>query len=651
MQATIKNGSTRDMTALPGDIHLPSSEEELRQMVAFEKGDFKYEIKDFFKKPDRSGYQISPDGQYFSYLAPYRRRMNIHVQKIGSEESIRITDETERDISSYAWANAHRLIYIKDSGGDENFRIFGADKDGTNVLDLVPIDGIRIEMIDPLKDEEDEMIIGMNLNNPALFEPYRLNIRTGAYTQIAENSNPAEPISSWMTDHQGRLRVATQMIDGTNERILYRTSENDEWEEVITTDFRETLSPLFFDFDDRSIVYALSNLGRDKAVIVRYDLAKKCEVGDVLYSHAEVDMGGLSYSRLKKKLINATYTTDKSYRIIIDEDYRKIIEYLQDKLPGYEIVISNKSQDETIYMIRTYSDRSLGAYYVLDINQMVLTHIADVSPWLDESDFSPMQPISYTSRDGLRINGYLTLPLGESKNLPLVVNPHGGPWVRDSWTYNPEVQLMANRGYAVLQMNYRGSTGYGKAFWQKGFKQWGRQMQDDITDGVEYLISEGIADRSRVAIYGASYGGYATLAGVAFTPDLYRCAIDYVGVSNLFTFMNTIPPYWKPYLETMYEMVGHPEQDKEDMAAASPALHVDRIKAALYVVQGANDPRVNIDESDQIVRNLRNRGIDVPYMVKYNEGHGFRNEENQFDFYETMIGFLAKYLKSPSNVN
>ena len=227
----------------------------------------------------------------------------------------------------------------------------------------------------------------------------------------------------------------------------------------------------------------------------------------------------------------------------------------------------------------------------------------------------------------------------------MVVNPHGGPWVRDSWGYNPEVQLLASHGYAVLQVNYRGSTGYGRAFWQKGFKQWGHTMQDDITDGVKWLIEEGIADSKRVAIYGASYGGYATLAGITFTPELFACGVDYVGVSNLFTFMDTIPPYWKPYLEMLYEMVGHPEEDKALLEAGSPVFHIGRIQAPLFVVQGANDPRVNIDESDQIVRSLRSRGIDVPYMVKYNEGHGFSNEENRFEFYKAMLGFLEKHVK------
>jgi dipeptidyl aminopeptidase/acylaminoacyl peptidase len=231
-----------------------------------------------------------------------------------------------------------------------------------------------------------------------------------------------------------------------------------------------------------------------------------------------------------------------------------------------------------------------------------------------------------------------------AKNLPVVVNPHGGPWARDEWGFNPEVQFLANRGFAVLQMNFRGSTGYGREFWEKSFKEWGLDMQNDITDGVYWLINKGIADKNRIAIYGASYGGYATLQGVVVTPTLYAAAVDYVGVSNLFTFMQTIPPYWKPMLDMMYEMVGNPETDSIQFRATSPALNADKIMTPLFVAQGANDPRVNINESNQIVDALKKRGIDVEYMVKENEGHGFYNEENRFDFYRAMEKFLGKYL-------
>ena len=275
-----------------------------------------------------------------------------------------------------------------------------------------------------------------------------------------------------------------------------------------------------------------------------------------------------------------------------------------------------------------------------------LTKLVDVAPWLKEDQLAHMKPIEYQSRDGLTIHGYLTLPLGrEAKNLPVVINPHGGPWFRDTWGFNPEVQFLANRGYAVLQMNFRGSTGYGRKFWEASFKQWGQKMQDDITDGVQWLVKQGIADPKRVAIYGGSYGGYATLAGVTFTPDLYAAAVDYVGVANMFTFMKTIPPYWKPFLDQMHAMVGDPEKDKALLEAASPVMHADKIKTPLFVAQGAHDPRVNKAESDQMVAALKKRGVDVEYMVKENEGHGFHNEENRFDFYEAMEKFLAKYLQ------
>jgi dipeptidyl aminopeptidase/acylaminoacyl peptidase len=300
-------------------------------------------------------------------------------------------------------------------------------------------------------------------------------------------------------------------------------------------------------------------------------------------------------------------------------------------------------------MIRTYSDRSLGAYYLYDKNTDALDKIVDVSPWINENEMSTEYPVQYTSRDGLTIHAYLTLPKGytleNAKNLPTVVNPHGGPWARDYWGFNPEVQFLANRGYAVFQMNFRGSTGYGKKFWEDSFKKWGLEMQNDITDGTKWLMDKGIADKSRIAIYGGSYGGYATLMGIVKEPDLYTAAVDYVGVSNLFTFMKTIPPYWKPYLDMFYEMVGNPQADSTQLAATSPVFNADKIKTPLFIAQGANDPRVNKNESDQMVEALKARGIIVEYLVKDNEGHGFYNEENRFDFYRAMEKFLKANLK------
>jgi dipeptidyl aminopeptidase/acylaminoacyl peptidase len=311
------------------------------------------------------------------------------------------------------------------------------------------------------------------------------------------------------------------------------------------------------------------------------------------------------------------------------------------------VAVTGMSRAERRVIVRTFSDKSLGACYLYEPSSGRLEKLAELSPWLNEAEMADVQPIRFTSRDGLTIHGYLALPRGARPvNLPILVNPHGGPWARDVWGFDPETQFLANRGVGVLQINFRGSTGYGKAFWEAGFKQWGGKMQDDISDGVHWLVRQGIADPKRIAIYGASYGGYAALAGLAFTPDLYACGIDYVGVSNIFTLLETLPPYWELGRRMMYEMVGDPVKDRELLRQVSPVFHADRISAPLLVAQGANDPRVKKAESDQIVQALRQRGVAVEYIVKNNEGHGFHNEENRFDFYRRMESFLARHLGS-----
>ena len=596
-------------------------------------------MEDFFRNPEKSSFNISPNGKHIAYMKPWKTRMNVFVMDMNTKKETRLTSFEERGVYGYAWLTDKRIGYIKDDGGNENMHFYAIDIDASNEIDLTPFENVQARIIDDLENDPNYIIIGLNKRNPQIHDPYRINVNDGKMEMIAENPGN---ISGWMTDHDGKLRIAITS-DGVNTSILHRASESDKFKSILTTDFKVSVSPLFFTFDNKNL-YVASNRGRDKSGIFKFDV-NNAEEGELIFEHDEVDVSGLIYSRKRKVITGVSYTVAKSEMVFFDTWRENIQEKLEEKLPGYEVGITSFSKDETKAVVVSYSDKSRGTYYYYDVEKNQLAELGEISPWLNENNMAEMKPIKYQSRDGLTIHGYLTLPKGSNgKNLPVVVNPHGGPWARDTWGYRSEIQFLANRGFAVFQMNFRGSTGYGREFWERSFKEWGKSMQDDITDGVNWLIDEGIADPKRIAIYGASYGGYATLAGLTFTPDLYACGVDYVGVSSLFTFMESIPPYWELYRTMLYEMVGHPEKDKDLLSSASPLLHIDKIKVPLFIAQGANDQRVKKSESDQIVEALQKAGVDVPYMVKDDEGHGFYNEENQFDFYRAMEKFLNKHM-------
>ncbi len=602
-------------------------------------------MRDFFRNPERAYFRISSDGKTLSFMQPWEHRMNIFVQPVGgATEPVRITAEKDRDIPDYFWKGPDRVVYLKDIGGDENEHVVVVDRRGGEPKDMTPFPGVKAQIIDALVEFPNRLLIGLNQRVKEVFDAYELDLATGKLTLVAEN--PGD-ITAWGTDHAGRIRYAIA-TDGVNRTYLYRDTARAPFKPVLTTGFREQFVPQVFTADNRKL-YVATNVGRDKIAIVLADPATAKEE-KLVYGRDDVDVTGVVWSRARNRAAFVNYETWKPERQYLDPEAARLFRRLQERLPGYELTLQSVTRDESRMIVAAGNDRTAGARYLYDRKADKLTKLGDVTPWLPEARMAEMKPITYTTRDGLQVNGYLTLPNGSSgNNLPIVVNPHGGPWARDSWGFNPEVQFLANRGYGVLQVNYRGSIGYGRKFWEASFKQWGLAMQDDITDGVEWLVREGIADPKRVCIYGASYGGYATLAGLTKTPDLYACGVDYVGVSNLFTFMKTIPPYWKPYQQMIHEMVGDPEKDQALMTASSPALNADKIKAPLLVAQGARDPRVNKDESDQMVAALKARGIDVPYIVKDNEGHGFRNEENQFAFYDAMEKFLDKYIGKSAN--
>ena len=621
----------------------------LAASVALADSPPKFPIRDFFANPERAYFRLSEDGRTLGFMQPVsenagQRRLNVFVQKLEGSKPVgeprQLTHETARDINIYYWKGSARILYEKDFGGDENFHVVSVDVATGKITDLTPYEKTRAAIVDDLEDDPGHVLVQHNRRNPEVFDVYRVDVATGKETLVAEN--PGDVVG-WQTDQQGHVLMAAKS-QGLDTILLYRPDEKGEFKPIIKYDYKTRVDPAFFT-DDAKKVFLLSNRGRDKAALVRIDPAKPDDE-EVIFVDAQADVTTAEWSRARKRLSMAVYERDRTQREFFDPYMAKIFWNLEKKLPGMEINLQNSNKAEDKYIVAASNDRTPGARYIYDAKQDTITKLGDINPKIPEQAMSFVKPIAYTARDGRLIHGYLTLPAGrEPKDLACIVNPHGGPWARDSWGYNPEVQFLANRGYCVLQMNFRGSTGYGREFWMASFGQWGRTMQDDITDGVKWLVAQGVADPKRIGIYGGSYGGYATLAGVTFTPDLYAAAVDYVGVANMFTFMKTIPPYWRPFLPKFYEMVGNPERDAERLAAVSPVMHVENIRTPLFVVQGARDPRVNKAESDQMVEALRKRGVEVQYMVKDNEGHGFRNEENQFEFYGAMEKFFAEHLK------
>ncbi len=604
------------------------------------KGVKEISVEDFMKNPGNFGYELSPDGNYITFASAWNNRSNVFVKKMNDDsEPVRVSNSKDRDIAGFFWKE-NSLLYLKDKGGDENFHIYSTTFNGSKEKDLTPYPNVTVGILSGLQGVKDEILIMMNKEDATVFDVYKLNVKTGKTKHVAKNPGN---ITNWLADRNGNVRVAVA-TDGVAGTILYRDSEKDEFKPFIEVEAGDEVVPLAFSKDNQTI-YATSNKGRDKVEVVKYDLEGNEKV---IMSNDEVDVSGVLYSAEQDKLLYGAYVTDKLHYQFFDKKFEKLFRKIQNKLGVHEseLGINDYNKEMTKFIVSVSSDTVYGKYYYYDSITGDLTELATLSPWLKPEGLAEMHPISYKSRDGLTINGYLTLPKNqEAKDLPLIVNPHGGPWARDMWGFNPEVQLLANRGYAVLQVNFRSSTGYGKEFLQAGNKQWGLKIQDDITDGVQWAIDQGIADPKRIGIYGASFGGYATLAGITYTPDLYAAAVDYVGVSNIFTLLNTIPPYWETMRNLFYERVGHPEKDKDLLTAVSPIFHADKIKTPLLVAQGANDPRVNKAESDQIVEALRARGVDVEYMLKDNEGHGFANEENRIEFYNAMVKFFDSHLK------
>lgn len=643
---------SKTVKTLPGNTSLPSSDADLEKLANWNPTNYKYSVEDYFARPKARTFKFSPDGTYLSYREKDEKGKNhIYVKNIETENIIRAIEEKDELIRGYGWANENRLVYIMDKGGNENYHLFATNIDGSNQKELTPFDGVKVDILEGLKEDKDHMIISMNQNNPQIFEPYKININTGELVQLYKNEDVANPINSYVFDKNGELRGFAKLRDGVN-IDLYYTLDGTNYELKKELSWKDSFTIASFNYTSKNPheAYVVSNLDSDKTQIYLYDL-KEDKIIKKLFSNDNYDVSDLRLSRNRNyELDYFSYEGEKSVVIPVSDYYKKLHKRITSKFPNYNYSIADVTDDESKYLIFLQSDKLYGTYYSYNAKKDEFKLLYDLMPNLIEKDMAEMRPITFKSRDGKTIHGYITLPKEalNGEKVPVIVNPHGGPQgIRDSWGFNPEAQLFASRGYATLQVNFRISGGYGKEFLESGFKQIGRKAMDDVEDGLQYVIEKGWVDKDNAAIYGGSHGGYAVLRGLTKTPDLYACGVDYVGVSNLFTFMKTIPPYWKPYLKIIKEIWYDEDiaEEKVIMNEVSPAYHIDKIKKPLFVVQGANDPRVNINESDQIVSALRAKGFEVPYMVKYDEGHGFAKEENSIALYKSMMGFYAKYLK------
>lgn len=607
----------------------------------------------FFGNPDISSATLSPDGRFIAFRKPWNGTLNIWVKKAAEpfDSATRITAETQRPIPAFFWSRDSKyVLFVQDQGGDENFNVYAVDpsaappagKDVPAARNLTAAKGARAVIYDVPRHNADIIYVGLNDRDPAWHDLYEVKISTGARTLLRQNK---DKIAGWMFDRAGKLRLAQRTADSGDTEVLRVTDSG--FEQIYGCTVFETCGPVQFNADNTR-VYMVTNHGDpDLMRLVLFDPQTKKDELVESDPDNQVDFGGAIFSDKTGQLVATVYVGDTQRIYFRDKTWEADYRQIKTKLPGLEIGLAGSTADERKWMITASSDTEPGSRYLYDRDTKALTKQYTVFEKLPRQALATMKPIRYPSSDGLEIPAYLTLPKGAAaKNLPLLVVPHGGPWARDAFGYNPLAQFFANRGYAVLTPNFRSSTGYGEKFLNAGNNQWGEKMQDDLTWGVKYLVSEGIADPKRVGILGGSYGGYATLAGVAFTPDVYAAAVSIVGPSNLLTLLESIPPYWEAGRKMFHVRMGDPTtpEGKKQLERQSPLNSADKIKTPLLVVQGANDPRVKKAESDQIVVALRDRRFPVEYIVAPDEGHGFSRPVNNMAMYATIEKFLAKHL-------
>lgn len=603
----------------------------------------KIPISDFFKTPQKSFFKISPDGKYISYLKPYKERQNLFIQSLADGKEHLATNFSDYPVRDYYWGYNDKIVVLQDLIAVDQYKMYSVDAATLDIQPIITENKVRIRIVGRNRLEPDIINIAMNKRDPGNFDIYRVNIRTREVKPYLVNPGN---ITEWFPDADGKIRLV-KTSDGVDEAIMYRPNDKAPFKRIIVNNFKTRVEPIAFT-GVKNYFYALSNVNRDKTALVEIDAETGNEV-KVIYANSQADILGVEYSKNKHRIEFAWWEEDYPKKQFLDGDMESIYNNLSAKLKGNEIRIVDKDSAENKFIINAYTDRNPGEFYLFERSSGKLSKLGDINASINPNDMCSMQPISYKASDGMLINGYLTLPLGDKKtNLPVVVMPHDwpyGPMARNSWGYNPEVQFLANRGYAVFQVNFRGSTGYGKDFHSAGFKQIGGKIQQDITDGVHWLINKKIADPKKIAIFGGGVGGFSALYGASFHPGLYNCAIVQYGVINFFTYIKDAPPYFKPSLQMMYEMVGNPETDADQLRAISPVFHTDKINVPLLIFQGAKDARANISELNQFVIELHKRNVPVYYFLKDNERAVFRSERNKLQMYTEIEKFLNNNMR------
>jgi dienelactone hydrolase len=598
-----------------------------------------------FGNPERVRPSISPDGTQLAWIAPHEGVLNVWLAPVSMAGGIDlaaarvITDDADRGIREFLWAHDGRhLLYVRDTGGDENWRLHDVDIQTMARRDLTPFPGVQTQILGLERALPDEVLIGLNRDNPQLHDVYRVSLKTGELTR--EEENPG--FIGWIADTGLVIRGAVRPAPDGGFDLLVRDGPGSDWRELLSVPVDDALTTdaVTFSADGTSLLIT-SSAGAQTARLVRLDVATGAM--EVLTEDPAADVSDVRVHPDTREPQIVTVLKARSEYVILDESVAADFAAIRAIHPGDPSLLGADDAD-AIWLVGFTNDAGPVHYYAFDRATKTARFLFEHQPELSRYELARMEPFSFQTRDGLTVHGYLTFPAGGRENLPTVLNVHGGPWARDTWGFNAEAQWLANRGYLCIQVNFRGSTGYGKDFVNAGDRAWGAEMQNDLSDAVAHAISRGWADPARVAIYGGSYGGYAALAGAAFTPDLYCCAVDIVGPSSLITLIESVPPYWAPMIAMFHQRVGDPATDAEFLWSRSPLSRVEAIRIPLLIAQGANDPRVKQAEAEQIVAALTKAGIEHEYLLFPDEGHGFAKPGNRLRFYGEADRFLARYL-------